>query len=88
MPMWPSHSAGASTIQVWDLYSGLQVQIFRPKLSVGSMEDHYITALAAGTLHGHQVDYLPGPSSADLTHSVDLAGWCLLAWLSMQSHVS
>ena len=54
-PIWLSHSAGAITIQVWDLYSGLEVQRFRPVLFVGSMEDHCITALAAGTMHGHQV---------------------------------
>lgn len=55
IPIWLSHCAGASAIQVWDLYSGLEVQGFRPVLSVGSIEDHRITALAAGTVHGYQV---------------------------------
>ena len=48
-------SIGTTTVQVWDLYSGLELQIFRPVPSVGSAEDHYITALAAGTVHGYQV---------------------------------
>ena len=47
--------AGHTTIQVWDLYSGLEVQIFRPIPSVSSAEDYHITALAAGVVHGHQV---------------------------------
>ena len=50
-----AHSVGAITIQVWDLYSSLQVQIFSPVLSDSSVGDHRITALAAGTVHGHQV---------------------------------
>ncbi|KAL3134808.1 hypothetical protein ABBQ32_007787 [Trebouxia sp. C0010 RCD-2024] len=40
---------GESTIHVWDLYSGLELQIFRPTDSAP------ITSLAAGTLHGQQV---------------------------------
>ena len=48
-------SVGNTTIQVWDLYSGLELQIFRPEFSLSSAGDYHITALAAGTVHGHQV---------------------------------
>ena len=40
---------GSTTMQVWDLYSGLELWIFRPVDSV------HITVLAAGTIHGQQV---------------------------------
>lgn len=40
---------GETTIHVWDLYSGREVQIFR------ATDSDHITALAAGTVHGQQV---------------------------------
>lgn len=85
-------SAGTASIQVWDLYSGLELRRFRPvQAGASSAEDHHITALVAGTVHGHQVCivaymlllYLPqlGLLAWMLQH-----GW--LACLGMQLIVS
>ena len=41
--------AGSDSIHVWDLYSGLELHIFRPLDSVS------ITTLAASNVHGRQV---------------------------------
>ena len=68
-------SVGTTVIQVWDLYSGLELQIFRPVPSLSSAEDHHITALAAGTVHGHQV-CIP-----DLHALLCLPSLGLLAWM-------
>lgn len=87
-------SVGTTTIQVWDLFSGLELQIFRPVPSVGSAEDYHITALAAGTVHGHQV-CLPALRITCFIFTLSqhgLLAWMLqhglLACLGMQSLVS
>ncbi len=44
--------AGSNLIQVWDMYSGLQQQMFRPERPENNF---VINAVAAGIIHGKQV---------------------------------